>query len=120
MLEMEDILISQYLLDFFKDAYNGAVDTVTGFALMASGQTCFVWQHVQVRSFFTVMDSLSMSTFRLSEEPPHVTSSHVHKTIQAQIHLYMLSFLMARPASQDSSLFHPLAKFGSGRALVLV
>ncbi|XP_006458086.1 hypothetical protein AGABI2DRAFT_216285 [Agaricus bisporus var. bisporus H97] len=33
--------------DFFKDAYTGSVDTVAGFALVASAQTCFVWQHVQ-------------------------------------------------------------------------
>ncbi|KAJ7111560.1 hypothetical protein C8R43DRAFT_1091558 [Mycena crocata] len=33
--------------DFYADAYTGMIDTVTGFALVASGQTCFVWQHAQ-------------------------------------------------------------------------
>ncbi|KAJ6630853.1 hypothetical protein B0H10DRAFT_2160229 [Mycena sp. CBHHK59/15] len=33
--------------DFYSDAYTGAVDTLTGFALVASSQTCFVWQHAQ-------------------------------------------------------------------------
>ncbi|KAJ7219294.1 hypothetical protein GGX14DRAFT_591296, partial [Mycena pura] len=33
--------------DFYADAYSGAIDTQTGFALVASGQTCFVWQHAQ-------------------------------------------------------------------------
>ncbi|KAF7294905.1 Methyltransferase type 11 [Mycena indigotica] len=33
--------------DFFAEAYTGAIDTETGFALVASVQTCFVWQHVQ-------------------------------------------------------------------------
>ncbi|KAG5645239.1 hypothetical protein DXG03_006656 [Asterophora parasitica] len=33
--------------DFFRDAYTGDIDTVTGFALVASAQTCFVWQHAQ-------------------------------------------------------------------------
>ncbi|KAJ7685205.1 hypothetical protein DFH06DRAFT_34186 [Mycena polygramma] len=33
--------------DFYLDAYSGVIDTLTGFALVASGQTCFVWQHAQ-------------------------------------------------------------------------
>ncbi|KAJ7449858.1 hypothetical protein FB451DRAFT_741132 [Mycena latifolia] len=33
--------------DFYVDAYSGVIDTLTGFALVASGQTCFVWQHAQ-------------------------------------------------------------------------
>nr|GAT53189.1 methyltransferase type 11 [Mycena chlorophos] len=33
--------------DFYVDAYTGSIDTQTGFALVASAQTCFVWQHVQ-------------------------------------------------------------------------
>ncbi|KXN86872.1 hypothetical protein AN958_09467 [Leucoagaricus sp. SymC.cos] len=43
-VEVKQVLRSA---DFFKDPYNGSVDTVTGFALVASVQTCFVWQHVQ-------------------------------------------------------------------------
>ncbi|KAK2466879.1 hypothetical protein APHAL10511_001137 [Amanita phalloides] len=40
--------------DFYRDAYTGEIDTVTGFALVASVQTCFVWQHAQaVRSIPT-------------------------------------------------------------------
>lgn len=35
-------------IDFFRDAYSGDIDTLTGFALVASAQTCFVWQHAQV------------------------------------------------------------------------
>ncbi|KAF5373775.1 hypothetical protein D9758_000587 [Tetrapyrgos nigripes] len=31
--------------DFYRDLYTGEIDTVTGFALVASMQTCFVWQH---------------------------------------------------------------------------
>lgn len=34
--------------DFLRDAYTGDIDTVTGFALVASAQNCFAWQHVQV------------------------------------------------------------------------
>jgi nuclear pore complex protein Nup133 len=34
--------------DFYREAYTGEIDTVTGFALVASTQTCFVWQHAQV------------------------------------------------------------------------
>ncbi|KAJ7632668.1 hypothetical protein FB45DRAFT_978375 [Roridomyces roridus] len=33
--------------DFYTDAYSGLIDTLTGFALVASAQTCFVWQHAQ-------------------------------------------------------------------------
>ncbi|THH17812.1 hypothetical protein EW146_g3080 [Bondarzewia mesenterica] len=33
--------------DFFRDAYSGGIDTSTGFALVATSQTCFVWQHTQ-------------------------------------------------------------------------
>ncbi|KAF9464745.1 hypothetical protein BDZ94DRAFT_1161306 [Collybia nuda] len=33
--------------DFYGDAYTGDIDTLTGFALVASVQTCFVWQHAQ-------------------------------------------------------------------------
>ncbi|KII88453.1 hypothetical protein PLICRDRAFT_110437 [Plicaturopsis crispa FD-325 SS-3] len=33
--------------DFYGDDYTGAIDTLTGFALVASSQTCFVWQHAQ-------------------------------------------------------------------------
>jgi nuclear pore complex protein Nup133 len=37
-----------YAQDFYADSYSGDVDTVTGFALVASSRTCFVWQHAQV------------------------------------------------------------------------
>lgn len=33
--------------DFCKTPYTGEIDTTTGFALVASAQTCFVWQHAQ-------------------------------------------------------------------------
>ncbi|KAI0306443.1 Non-repetitive/WGA-negative nucleoporin C-terminal-domain-containing protein [Multifurca ochricompacta] len=33
--------------DFFRDAYVGDVDSGTGFALVATPQACFVWQHTQ-------------------------------------------------------------------------
>lgn len=33
--------------DFYTDSYTGDIDTLTGFALVASVQTCFVWQHAQ-------------------------------------------------------------------------
>lgn len=36
-------------LDFKVDPYSGEIDTVTGFALVTSVQTCFVWHHAQVR-----------------------------------------------------------------------
>ncbi|KAG6900855.1 hypothetical protein C0993_009973 [Termitomyces sp. T159_Od127] len=36
--------------DFFRDAYTGDIDTLTGFALVASAQTCFVWQHAQLQA----------------------------------------------------------------------
>lgn len=34
-------------IDFFRDAYVGDVDAQTGFALVATPQACFVWQHTQ-------------------------------------------------------------------------
>lgn len=36
-------------LDFYKDGYSGGVDTLTGFSVVTSLQTCYVWQHAQVR-----------------------------------------------------------------------
>ncbi|CDO69523.1 hypothetical protein BN946_scf184785.g28 [Trametes cinnabarina] len=33
--------------DFYRDAYTGDVDTLTGFAVVASLRTCFVWQYSQ-------------------------------------------------------------------------
>ncbi|KAG2020222.1 methyltransferase type 11 [Coprinopsis cinerea AmutBmut pab1-1] len=33
--------------DFYKTAYMGGIDTTTGFAVVASAKTCFVWQHAQ-------------------------------------------------------------------------
>lgn len=43
-LEVKQVLKNA---DFYADAYTGVIDTLTGFALVASGQTCFVWQHAQ-------------------------------------------------------------------------
>lgn len=37
------------VVDFFRDAYTGDVDTLTGFAVVASLRTCFVWKYSQVR-----------------------------------------------------------------------
>ncbi|KAK7467177.1 hypothetical protein VKT23_004235 [Stygiomarasmius scandens] len=39
--------VSQILknADFYRELYSGEIDTVTGFALVVSMQTCFVWQH---------------------------------------------------------------------------
>ncbi|KAF7363465.1 Methyltransferase type 11 [Mycena sanguinolenta] len=39
--------VKQLPEDFYAEAYSGVIDTLTGFALVASGQTCFVWQHAQ-------------------------------------------------------------------------
>lgn len=36
-----------FAIDFFRDAYVGDVDAGTGFALVATPQACFVWQHTQ-------------------------------------------------------------------------
>lgn len=36
--------------DFDREPYTGDVDTVTGFALVASSNTCFVWKYAQVSS----------------------------------------------------------------------
>lgn len=36
--------------DFFREGYTGDVDPVTGFALVASLTTCFVWKYSQVRT----------------------------------------------------------------------
>ncbi|KAH8107113.1 Non-repetitive/WGA-negative nucleoporin C-terminal-domain-containing protein [Cristinia sonorae] len=33
--------------DFYQDAYTGDIDTFTGFALVASAETCFVWKYTQ-------------------------------------------------------------------------
>ncbi|KAH9484254.1 Nucleoporin nup132 [Psilocybe cubensis] len=43
-LEVKQVL---RLSDFNRDLYSGEIDTTTGFALVASAQTCFVWQHAQ-------------------------------------------------------------------------
>ena len=40
-------LSSYFYIDFFRDAYVGDVDAGTGFALVATPQACFVWQHTQ-------------------------------------------------------------------------
>lgn len=37
--------------DFFRDSYTGDVDMLTGFALVATSQTSFVWQHTQVNVY---------------------------------------------------------------------
>lgn len=75
--------------DFYRDAYTGEIDTVTGFALVASMQTCFVWQHAQV------CDQLGLyplSDFhRLSEVYPLAISSLVPLTTSTQpLLLFML------------------------------
>lgn len=36
------------VVDFYRDVYSGEIDTLTGFALVASMKTCFVWQHAMV------------------------------------------------------------------------
>ena len=36
-----------YCADFYGDSYSGAIDTATGYALVVSARTCFVWQHAQ-------------------------------------------------------------------------
>lgn len=33
--------------DFYRDPYTGSIDTLTGYALVSSDKTCFVWQHAQ-------------------------------------------------------------------------
>ncbi|KAF8077905.1 hypothetical protein FPV67DRAFT_1405325 [Lyophyllum atratum] len=43
-LELKQVLKNA---DFFREAYTGGIDTLTGFTLVASAQTCFVWQHAQ-------------------------------------------------------------------------
>ncbi|KAF8964670.1 hypothetical protein BDZ97DRAFT_1660027 [Flammula alnicola] len=43
-LEVKQVLRTS---DFNKDPYSGEIDTITGFALVTSVQTCFVWQHAQ-------------------------------------------------------------------------
>ena len=44
-----DFSTSARPIDFYRDSYSGDVDPLTGFALVASAQTCFVWNHAQVR-----------------------------------------------------------------------
>ena len=36
------------LVDFYNEGYTGDVDPVTGFAVVASLETCFVWKYSQV------------------------------------------------------------------------
>ncbi|KAF8910963.1 methyltransferase type 11 [Gymnopilus junonius] len=43
-LEVKQVL---RIADFNLEPYSGGIDTVTGFALVTSFQTCFVWQHAQ-------------------------------------------------------------------------
>lgn len=43
------------LEDFDREPYSGDVDTVTGFALVASANTCFVWKYTQVRACSSIL-----------------------------------------------------------------
>ncbi|KAK0204765.1 hypothetical protein DFS33DRAFT_1322617 [Desarmillaria ectypa] len=45
-LPVEVLLVLKHA-DFYGGAYTGGIDTLTGFALVASKQTCYVWQHSQ-------------------------------------------------------------------------
>ncbi|PBL03649.1 hypothetical protein ARMGADRAFT_1095393 [Armillaria gallica] len=45
-LPVEVLLVLKHA-DFYGDSYTGGIDTLTGFALVASKQTCYVWQHSQ-------------------------------------------------------------------------
>ncbi|KAK0469814.1 Non-repetitive/WGA-negative nucleoporin C-terminal-domain-containing protein [Desarmillaria tabescens] len=45
-LPTEVLLVLKHA-DFYGGTYTGGIDTLTGFALVASKQTCYVWQHSQ-------------------------------------------------------------------------
>lgn len=87
------------MVDFFKDAYTGSVDTVAGFALVASAQTCFVWQHVQVFALdinVNVHSSMSFVSGRRFVVLLLVIYSRVLRTILEQ----------ARPSTRSFPMHH--------------
>ncbi|KAK0500496.1 hypothetical protein EDD18DRAFT_1307884 [Armillaria luteobubalina] len=45
-LPVEVLLVLKHA-DFYDDSFTGGIDTLTGFAVVASKQTCYVWQHSQ-------------------------------------------------------------------------
>jgi hypothetical protein len=106
------------LPDFFGESYSGQVDTVTGFSLIASARTCFVWQHVQVCVRFPDIDNSWMTrVLRPLKRRLLVTSSLAQgNTIMALLRSTNLS-RAAHPANQGSSSYPCLAKSDSGTTL---
>ncbi|KAK0485184.1 Non-repetitive/WGA-negative nucleoporin C-terminal-domain-containing protein [Armillaria novae-zelandiae] len=45
-LPVEVLLVLKHA-DFYGDSFTGGIDTLTGFAVVASRRTCYVWQHSQ-------------------------------------------------------------------------
>ncbi|CAK5277413.1 unnamed protein product [Mycena citricolor] len=64
--------------DFLVDAYTGDIDTLTGFALVASAQTCFVWQHAQAVKGIPTCYIFSCPDDEDGINPPCMGSSHTH------------------------------------------
>lgn len=64
--------VSQILrnADFYTDSYTGGIDTLTGFALVASAQTCFVWQHSQALKGIPTCYIFSCPTEYTQTTPP--------------------------------------------------
>ncbi|KAI0831351.1 hypothetical protein BC628DRAFT_1311430 [Trametes gibbosa] len=60
--------------DFYRDAYTGDVDTLTGFAVVASLRTCFVWKYSQALTGTPTCYIFSCP--READPPPMATPFH--------------------------------------------
>ncbi|TFK76396.1 hypothetical protein BDN72DRAFT_755585 [Pluteus cervinus] len=69
-MEVKQVLKSA---DFYGDSYTGEIDTLTGFALVASSRTCFVWQHAQA-----VKGTPTCYIFSCPQEPNAPQASPFH------------------------------------------
>jgi hypothetical protein len=102
------VISSTVLADFFHDAYTGQVDTVTGFALIASSERCFVWNYSQVRHYKVTTRKWNIyeSCLRLSLGHPLATSSRAPKMLSRYpwIRLFMVLYRMVLPENPASSL----------------
>jgi hypothetical protein len=90
-------------LDFYREPWHGGIDSATGFALVTSYQTCFVWQHTQVyfSARFRVHTIISFVFRHLLVHRP-ATSSHARPPTCSH-HPCTLLCLSAPLVSQVSS-----------------
>lgn len=117
----EMLNLFKHFLDFlYGDLYSGEIDTLTGFALVASVQTCFVWQHAQVCRHGPKALSELLIMGRRSRAHPLATSFHVQEVITAEPLLRSTpSCLMVPLVNPGLFSCHFRERSGSGIALGL-